>query len=149
MITEVDRPLAKKDGQAIGLAVSPDSPSSVLAKLDAVRDPEIQKRVMASMGRKGGRIGGRVRAEKLSPERRREIAMQAARKRWGGVPPAQAKEALELLYAICEGPDSDLQGAIAKAKKLLSTISVNNGHETRRGEAPELSVVDWLDILFL
>lgn len=34
-------------------------------------------------GRRGGLIGGRARAEKLSPERRSEIARKAAAKRWG------------------------------------------------------------------
>jgi hypothetical protein len=34
-------------------------------------------------GRKGGLIGGRIRAIKLTPERRREIAQAAARARWG------------------------------------------------------------------
>ena len=31
---------------------------------------------------RGGRIGGRIRAIKLSPERRREIAMAGASARW-------------------------------------------------------------------
>lgn len=31
---------------------------------------------------KGGRSGGRARAEKLAPERRAEIARKAARARW-------------------------------------------------------------------
>ena len=35
------------------------------------------------MGRRGGLKGGRARAEKLSPERRREIAQAAAQARWG------------------------------------------------------------------
>ncbi|MFA5299553.1 MAG: hypothetical protein WC389_15295 [Lutibacter sp.] len=35
------------------------------------------------LGRLGGIKGGRARAEKLSPERRREIAKNAAAKRWG------------------------------------------------------------------
>ncbi|MGO9259681.1 MAG: histone H1 [Bryobacteraceae bacterium] len=39
-------------------------------------------RVMAELGRRGGRIGGKARANGLSPERRREIALKAARKRW-------------------------------------------------------------------
>ena len=34
-------------------------------------------------GRRGGKIGGKARAEKLSPERRSEIARMAAAKRWG------------------------------------------------------------------
>jgi len=39
-------------------------------------------RVMAELGRRGGKIGGRKRADKLSPERRKEIALRAASKRW-------------------------------------------------------------------
>jgi hypothetical protein len=34
------------------------------------------------LGRLGGRKGGKARAEKLSPERRREIAKKAAESRW-------------------------------------------------------------------
>lgn len=33
--------------------------------------------------RKGGLKGGKARAKSLSPERRAEIAQQAAQKRWG------------------------------------------------------------------
>lgn len=32
--------------------------------------------------REGGRKGGRLRAEKLSPDERKEIAKRAAQKRW-------------------------------------------------------------------
>ncbi len=34
------------------------------------------------LGRLGGKKGGKARAEKLSPERRKEIARKAARARW-------------------------------------------------------------------
>jgi hypothetical protein len=34
------------------------------------------------LGRLGGRKGGKARAERLSPERRREIAKKAAEARW-------------------------------------------------------------------
>ena len=34
------------------------------------------------LGRLGGLKGGRARAEKLSPERRKEIAQKAIRARW-------------------------------------------------------------------
>jgi hypothetical protein len=44
-------------------------------------DAEVS-RVMASLGRKGGKVGGKKRAESLTPERRRDIALKAARKRW-------------------------------------------------------------------
>lgn len=36
------------------------------------------------LGRKGGLKGGKARAAKLSPERRREIARKAAAARWEG-----------------------------------------------------------------
>jgi hypothetical protein len=35
-----------------------------------------------SLGRLGGMVGGKARAEKLTPERRRKIASDAARVRW-------------------------------------------------------------------
>lgn len=44
---------------------------------DSAASPE------ATLGRLGGLKGGRARAEKLSPERRAEIARTAAASRWG------------------------------------------------------------------
>ena len=38
-----------------------------------------------ALGRLGGLKGGKARAEKLSPERRKEIAVKAASARWGKV----------------------------------------------------------------
>jgi hypothetical protein len=35
-----------------------------------------------ALGRKGGLKGGKARPEKLTPERRRELAQAAAAKRW-------------------------------------------------------------------
>lgn len=35
------------------------------------------------LGRKGGLVGGKARANKLTPEQRAEIAKKAAQKRWG------------------------------------------------------------------
>jgi hypothetical protein len=34
------------------------------------------------LGRLGGLVGGKARAAKLTPERRKEIAVNAAKKRW-------------------------------------------------------------------
>ena len=48
----------------------PASPLSLVSK------------VMAEMGRKGGRIGGKRRLETLSNRRRSQIARQAAQARW-------------------------------------------------------------------
>ena len=39
--------------------------------------------VMAELGRRGGRIGGKRRLVTMTAERRQEIARLAARKRWG------------------------------------------------------------------
>lgn len=39
-------------------------------------------RIMSEMGRKGGKIGGKRKLATLTPERRREIALKAARARW-------------------------------------------------------------------
>ena len=35
------------------------------------------------LGRLGGKKGGKARAEKLTPEQRKEIARKAAKARWG------------------------------------------------------------------
>jgi hypothetical protein len=40
-----------------------------------------------ALGRLGGRRGGKVRAERLSSEKRSEIARVAARSRWNKRPP--------------------------------------------------------------
>jgi hypothetical protein len=37
---------------------------------------------LAEIGRKGGLKGGKIRAQRLTPKRRKEIARQAAQKRW-------------------------------------------------------------------
>ncbi len=39
----------------------------------------------AALGRKGGLVGGKARAKKLSPKRRSEIAKKAAAARWGNI----------------------------------------------------------------
>jgi len=39
-------------------------------------------RVMSALGKRGGKVGGKARAEQLTPERRSEIARDAAKKRW-------------------------------------------------------------------
>ena len=39
-------------------------------------------RVMSELGKRGGKIGGLRRAESMTKERRREIALKAARARW-------------------------------------------------------------------
>ena len=48
-----------------------------------VGDPKTEKNPhAAALGKLGGAKGGKARATKLSPEKRREIARKAAEKRW-------------------------------------------------------------------
>lgn len=47
-----------------------------------------------SLGRKGGKVGGRARARALSGAKRSEIAVHAAKKRWG----AQSSYSLPAYY---------------------------------------------------
>jgi hypothetical protein len=44
--------------------------------------PDIVSKVMAEMGRKGGKIGGKRRLETMTPEQRSSVASNAARARW-------------------------------------------------------------------
>lgn len=59
---------------ATGEVEDTDSPS---ARPDPDKNPHA-----VELGRLGGKKGGTARAKSLSPERRSEIAKQAAQKRW-------------------------------------------------------------------
>lgn len=48
---------------------------------ERVKDP-----AAVELGRKGGLVGGKARAEKLSPSERSAIAKRAAEARWGKAP---------------------------------------------------------------
>jgi hypothetical protein len=55
---------------------------------EATRDPDEGKDPIAvELGRRGGLKGGKARAAKLTPERKREIAKKAAKTRWGKAKP--------------------------------------------------------------
>ncbi len=45
-------------------------------------EPDTRNPAAVEMGRLGGQKGGRARADRLTPEQRREIAQKAAQKRW-------------------------------------------------------------------
>jgi hypothetical protein len=59
-----------------------------LATGEVEPEPEQPEKDRASVetGRRGGLIGGKARAEKLTPEQRSEIARKAAQKRWADRP---------------------------------------------------------------
>ena len=60
---------------------------SVGEDIDDPVEPEAEKNPHAvALGRLGGLRGGKARAERLPPEKRREIARVAARSRWGKQP---------------------------------------------------------------
>lgn len=46
-------------------------------------DKPVKNGAAVALGRLGGLKGGKARADSLTPERRKEIAVLAAEKRWG------------------------------------------------------------------
>lgn len=60
--------------------------------LTVIQNPSLLSQVMAAMGRKGGKIGGKRRLVTMSGARRREIASQAAKTRWAKVKRAKRQE---------------------------------------------------------
>ncbi len=49
---------------------------------DTPKEQDLLKEAAKALGRKGGLVGGKRRAETLTPEQRAEIAKKAAQKRW-------------------------------------------------------------------
>lgn len=54
-----------------------ESATSTGERVESEKNPHA-----VALGRLGGLKGGKARAEKLTPERRKEIARKAARERW-------------------------------------------------------------------
>lgn len=65
----------KRPADVIGAAV-------MVAKIATGEIEETKRDPGTEANRKGGLRGGKARAKKLSPERRKEIAQKAATKRW-------------------------------------------------------------------
>lgn len=60
--------------------------SIVAAATEGEADPyEGKDPAAVELGRRGGLKGGKARAKKLTPERRREIAQNAAKTRWENI----------------------------------------------------------------
>jgi hypothetical protein len=57
--------------------------STEQASLDVVSNPSLLSQVMAEMGRRGGKIGGKRRLETMSDAQRTDVARKAAKARWG------------------------------------------------------------------
>jgi hypothetical protein len=90
------RTIADPDPNQTVLGVAASSASN-----DADAAPRKKNAAAAALGRKGGRKGGRVRAERLSPEARKASASKAASMRWAKTPTELSNpEAVESIEAI-------------------------------------------------
>lgn len=70
----------KRAFEIVRLSTEEDEPKVEETPIEDNRS-EISK-YLAQIGRKGGLKGGKSRADKLTPERRKEIAQKAAKARW-------------------------------------------------------------------
>lgn len=66
----------KRPADAIGLAV-------MIGKIATGEIEDSQTDLLPSAAAQLGSLGGKRRAENMTPERRKEIAKNAAKKRWG------------------------------------------------------------------
>jgi hypothetical protein len=81
--------IAQRIGHDLGMSKTPKRPADMnqlakyIVELAAADIPAVPKESeMARRGRVGGLSGGKARADKLSPEKRQEIARRAAESRW-------------------------------------------------------------------
>jgi hypothetical protein len=119
--------LRTDDSLAGGVAVDANG------KSNGASNAQGAKSVMAEMGSKGGKIGGKRRAENMSPEQRRASASRAARARWSGEKPqpetveAKREAALRKIAAILEEQMTSLglseDEKNAKAVELVAFVS--------------------------
>ena len=72
---EMVRHLTDSDQSAVKVTLSDISPEVKVTSSDI-------SRVMAIMGRRGGRIGGKRRLITMTPEQRHKVAQKAAQARW-------------------------------------------------------------------
>lgn len=73
-----DRDFAVRARQIVERAIGEHMDGTPLEDPNAGKNPHA-----VALGRMGGKKGGKARAEKLSPAKRKAIAKKAARKRWG------------------------------------------------------------------
>lgn len=76
-----DRPKRPRDPNLFAHAMIQEMTERHEPTAPSVTQSDIS-RVMSELGRRGGKIGGVKRAASMPPEKRREIALKAARSRW-------------------------------------------------------------------
>jgi len=77
-----------RNDRRVGRGVDPNLWAQRIGKLstdesEAIPTKDEVSRVMAALGRKGGKVGGKRRMETLTQEQRSQIAFKAAQARWG------------------------------------------------------------------
>lgn len=81
MATKKKRPT---DLNKLAFQIVAEATGQELTKDDSIKSPAKEKNPAAvELGRLGGLKGGKARAEKLSPKKRKAIAQKAAKARWG------------------------------------------------------------------
>ena len=70
----------KRPGDVIGTAVKVMKIAT--GEIEEDTDDSGKDPAAVALGRKGGKKGGKARADKLTPEERSEIARRATRERW-------------------------------------------------------------------
>jgi hypothetical protein len=73
------------DVNQIAYALVQRSVGDQVAEPESMTKAEIS-RLMAEMGRRGGKIGGKRRLQTMTPEKRSQVALKAARVRWAKEP---------------------------------------------------------------
>ncbi|HEY3277958.1 MAG TPA: hypothetical protein VGJ94_15175 [Syntrophorhabdaceae bacterium] len=68
--------------EVVRMATEEEKPPEPEQPTEPVKERSPISAYLAEIGRKGGLKGGKARAEKLTPEKRKEIAKKAAEKRW-------------------------------------------------------------------
>ena len=80
------------------------------------------------LGRRGGKKGGKARAKKLSPERRRAIAQKAAAMRWAKMPTVSTIESdEEKKVELPESPFAKFRGELALGDSTVDVYVLDTG----------------------
>jgi hypothetical protein len=81
MPKRISKKKQEPDANQIAFRVVSEATANPLPEAPAPLASTISQ-IMAEMGRKGGKIGGKRRLQTMTAKRRREIARKAARTRW-------------------------------------------------------------------
>jgi hypothetical protein len=74
-------PRRPKDANQLAHQLVHESTGSVEHQIEAPSREQISM-LMAELGRKGGKVGGKRRLETMTPNQRRDVARKAANARW-------------------------------------------------------------------